>query len=664
MKAGPVRHNGPCQRRRLMTYGSCSLEGLVPGLLAECAAAAHGCPGTGRTASPGPRFLWPPSPYVPPTSPILDEAVRASRAARWDGCRTCRAGYILVRWWSSGEHGDPVPEAGGLFSAPPTPGRTLRARHDLRPRRYRPGRGEGPARGVCPGPVASWRRLRDRADGLRRDGRQPSGLEHFDPASGAIGRRPLPTANDRGSLRCDAGDAARWRLPYLVLPLVAAIVAVPARAAQIRPTIKIRFRNSAGQAARPTPLPGGASGGHRDRLSRNRETSSETLRRPPLTGAGRLDLLIVPPRSVRTGAAEHGAQRLFLPVCRARRPSRVHPSSAPAHAGQPGLKLTLSTTQLGSIRPGSPVHYRGIEVGSVTGADLSPDATAAHVQVFVAQRYERLVRIGSRFWTVSGVDVNFGLFRGLEINIESLRTLVAGGISFATPDDPGAPRQRRTCSSPESQTSGSGGEVPLRPAVDVRRRPDPASPHLAPRAGRSGGRPWGPRGQIYVIPALEIAVSSRLNQVNRHSRFGDTAATVNRWKNLGSAGHRNYPSTSPARPSLPGQIYSPPRSPASTLATMVSAGAASGNRGRNLPPARTPHQHAIAGLMGEAVPDGELLWPLWAQAGSAQLGAAILLAHRSTGSPRRPVRAVSPPQPGTFILFRLGATDHEVSNDP
>jgi paraquat-inducible protein B len=75
----------------------------------------------------------------------------------------------------------------------------------------------------------------------------------------------------------------------------------------------------------------------------------------------------------------------------------------------------------------------------VTATDLSTDATAALVQVFIAQRYERLVRIGSRFWMVSGVDVNFGLFRGLEINIESLRTLVAGGIAFATPDDAAAP---------------------------------------------------------------------------------------------------------------------------------------------------------------------------------------------------------------------------------
>jgi paraquat-inducible protein B len=109
--------------------------------------------------------------------------------------------------------------------------------------------------------------------------------------------------------------------------------------------------------------------------------------------------------------------------------------SASPTLGQPGLNLILSARQLGSVRVGSPVVYRGIEVGSVTGADLGPDATSARLKVFIEQRYARLVRIGSRFWLVSGVDVDFGLFRGLQVNVESLRTLVGGGLAFATPDD-------------------------------------------------------------------------------------------------------------------------------------------------------------------------------------------------------------------------------------
>jgi len=48
-------------------------------------------------------------------------------------------------------------------------------------------------------------------------------------------------------------------------------------------------------------------------------------------------------------------------------------------------------------------------------------------------RYARLVRLGSQFWNASGVDINLSLFKGLDINIDSLRSLVAGGVVFATP---------------------------------------------------------------------------------------------------------------------------------------------------------------------------------------------------------------------------------------
>ena len=106
--------------------------------------------------------------------------------------------------------------------------------------------------------------------------------------------------------------------------------------------------------------------------------------------------------------------------------------------GRTGLHLTLATTQASSVRPRTVVYYRGIEVGMVTSTTLSRDATAAQVRLLIEPRYARLVRIGSRFWTASGVDVSMSLFKGVEINVDSLRSLVAGGIAFATPDA-GAP---------------------------------------------------------------------------------------------------------------------------------------------------------------------------------------------------------------------------------
>jgi paraquat-inducible protein B len=110
--------------------------------------------------------------------------------------------------------------------------------------------------------------------------------------------------------------------------------------------------------------------------------------------------------------------------------------SSPVALEHKGLKIVLRSSALGSLRPNSAVNYRGIEVGVVQDTQLSRDATAVDIHVFIKQRYAHLVRNGSKFWNVSGLDISVGLFRGVEINMESLRSLVAGGIAFATPNDP------------------------------------------------------------------------------------------------------------------------------------------------------------------------------------------------------------------------------------
>jgi hypothetical protein len=136
--------------------------------------------------------------------------------------------------------------------------------------------------------------------------------------------------------------------------------------------------------------------------------------------------------------------------------------------GRKGLKIALATPQLGSIRPGAPVYYRGIVVGSVTGTDLSSDAATARVHVFIDQPWARLVRAGSRFWSVSGVDVNVSLFRGVEINLESLRSLITGGVAFATPDADSPPVKDGTVfplhDKPQKEWLEWAPKIPLRPA--------------------------------------------------------------------------------------------------------------------------------------------------------------------------------------------------------
>ncbi len=109
-----------------------------------------------------------------------------------------------------------------------------------------------------------------------------------------------------------------------------------------------------------------------------------------------------------------------------------------------GLKIVLATAHLASVRNGSPIYYRGIEVGTVVEARLSRDATTAHVDAFIDHPHTRLVTIGSRFWSVSGLDVRVGLFKGLDISLESLRSLAVGGVAFATPEAGGPPAKAGT----------------------------------------------------------------------------------------------------------------------------------------------------------------------------------------------------------------------------
>lgn len=109
---------------------------------------------------------------------------------------------------------------------------------------------------------------------------------------------------------------------------------------------------------------------------------------------------------------------------------------SPAALEEKGLRIVLLSRHLESLKRGSPVYYRGVEVGAVQDHQLSSNAITVDIHVFIRQRYASLVRSGSKFWNVSGVDVRVGLFRGAEINVESLRSLVAGGIAFATPNDP------------------------------------------------------------------------------------------------------------------------------------------------------------------------------------------------------------------------------------
>jgi paraquat-inducible protein B len=109
-------------------------------------------------------------------------------------------------------------------------------------------------------------------------------------------------------------------------------------------------------------------------------------------------------------------------------------------AEEPGaLHFTLLMAGLSSVQEQSSIYYRGIKVGEVLKYQLSNDAQGVKIQARIHKEYAPLVRVNSKFWNAGGIDFRFGIFRGAEISAESAKTLLSGGIEFATPTDAGAP---------------------------------------------------------------------------------------------------------------------------------------------------------------------------------------------------------------------------------
>ncbi|NOX24980.1 MAG: MCE family protein, partial [Deltaproteobacteria bacterium] len=97
-----------------------------------------------------------------------------------------------------------------------------------------------------------------------------------------------------------------------------------------------------------------------------------------------------------------------------------------------GTRFKLRAADLGSAFPGTPILHRGIKVGRVVDYKLAKDDSGVIIDIFIKAPYNLLVRDTSRFWQVTGIDVSYGI-GGLAVNVQSLATLIAGGIAFDTP---------------------------------------------------------------------------------------------------------------------------------------------------------------------------------------------------------------------------------------
>ncbi len=96
---------------------------------------------------------------------------------------------------------------------------------------------------------------------------------------------------------------------------------------------------------------------------------------------------------------------------------------------EPGTQFVLQSEELGSLDIGSPVYFRQIRVGEVTGYQLSDNRDYVDVNFFIHAPHDSLIRTRSRFWNVSGFGVSINA-DGMKAKMASLASLINGGIAF------------------------------------------------------------------------------------------------------------------------------------------------------------------------------------------------------------------------------------------
>lgn len=110
----------------------------------------------------------------------------------------------------------------------------------------------------------------------------------------------------------------------------------------------------------------------------------------------------------------------------------------PLKYDEAGSQFTLHAKDIGSLDIGSPVLYRRVTVGRMTGYSLDESGENVTLNIFINSPYDRFVGINSRFWEASGVDAKFDA-NGVQIQTQSLLTVISGGIAFAAPAEGAGP---------------------------------------------------------------------------------------------------------------------------------------------------------------------------------------------------------------------------------
>lgn len=118
---------------------------------------------------------------------------------------------------------------------------------------------------------------------------------------------------------------------------------------------------------------------------------------------------------------------------KAKRRYQVQDTPPLASNDQKGLHLTLTSSDTRALGIGSPVQFQGFAIGQVEQMNFIPEKARMEYKIFIRAPYDSLVNSNSRFWMTPGFEVSVSS-EGMKVKMDSLETLLDGGITMGLPD--------------------------------------------------------------------------------------------------------------------------------------------------------------------------------------------------------------------------------------
>ncbi len=241
--------------------------------------------------------------------------------------------------------------------------------------------------------------------------------------------------------------------PIWIVPAIAAIAAawlVIASLRQMGPTITITFLNGNGLQANQTILKyHGVRVGEVTSVQLSRDLQqviAQVRLQHSAAGLAREGSQFWVVRPEVSSGGLHGLETIVSgPYIQARpgdgklQKKFIGDETAPPDAGSNGkFEVIVTTPQISTLSVGSSVYYRGVEVGAVSYFALNKDAQTVNIHLLLETNFAPLICSGTKFWNAGGISMRLKLL-GINVSAENFKSLIVGGIAFATPNDPGPP---------------------------------------------------------------------------------------------------------------------------------------------------------------------------------------------------------------------------------